>query len=500
MKNLASRQFLPFSAAEFGVYQTYEHQRRQRLLGVMLPLSATLFVLLSLVFTARLILSNPILLSYWILYGVFLLMTLLFILGTVAIRRGRVSLAATVMILTGGLGLLFILSFQVFFEEGLDAYTLSEFLMFGCVIVLAGVLGNLWTIIGAALLTNVLTVLMVYRAPQGALALIMGQQDHPLAPVIRQDQLTSIAVAAIGLEWLIAAFLIANWLTYRHTLKTLGAAYDRIYQAERLDELKDQFITHINHELRTPIMALHGYVEYLREAQPQLSDAEMASALERASRTGSSLVALLSSILEVRRIDGKTDTFTPTAVPVLEALDTAMTLINPRETTRGRQDIRVAIPEWVAIWGEPVRFQQILTNLLSNALKYSPPDRPVEVTARVLAEGVTSPRRRPEKSRPKYWVELRVRDFGLGIPPEQAPLLFKRFVRLERDLASSVVGSGLGLYLCRVMTESMGGTIWLESSGVEGEGSTFFVRLPLASAQARREAEPVEEDQAASPS
>jgi signal transduction histidine kinase len=491
MKNLASRQFLPLSAAEFTVYQTYERQRRQRLLGVMLPLAAGLFWLTSVVFTVRLFLITPIAVSYWILYGAFVLMTLSFTLGALAIRRGWVTFATTTMILTGGLGLLFILSYEVFFipEQGLSSYTLSEFLLLGCVIVLVGVLGNLWTVIGATLLTNGLTLLMVYLAPR----------NPELATVVK-NQFDSIAVAAIALEWLIASFLIANWLTYRQTLKTLGAAYGRIQQAERLDELKDQFITHINHELRTPIMALHGYVEYLREAQPQLTDEELASALERASRTGSSLVALLSSILEVRRIDGKTDTFEPTVVPVLETLETALTLINPRETTRGSQDIQVSIPEWVAIWGEPVRFQQILTNLLSNALKYSPPGSPVEVSTRVVAQAASRSRRRHGQTRPKYWVELRVRDYGLGIPPEQVPLLFNRFVRLPRDLASSVVGSGLGLYLCRVMTESMGGTIRVESSGVEGEGSAFFVRLPLARAQARREAEPAAEDQAASSS
>jgi len=91
-------------------------------------------------------------------------------------------------------------------------------------------------------------------------------------------------------------------------------------------------------------------------------------------------------------------------------------------------------------------------------------------------------------------LELRVRDYGLGIPPEQASLLFNRFVRLPRDLASSVVGSGLGLYLCRVMTESMGGTIRLESSGIEGDGSTFIVRLPLAPLQTEPEAQPVTAD------
>jgi signal transduction histidine kinase len=79
---------------------------------------------------------------------------------------------------------------------------------------------------------------------------------------------------------------------------------------------------------------------------------------------------------------------------------------------------------------------------------------------------------------PQGWVEITVRDWGLGIPPEQIPLLFQRFVRLPRDLASTVIGNGLGLHLCKVCTEAMKGSIWVESSGVEGEGSTFYVRLP----------------------
>ncbi len=75
-------------------------------------------------------------------------------------------------------------------------------------------------------------------------------------------------------------------------------------------------------------------------------------------------------------------------------------------------------------------------------------------------------------------VEIVVRDHGHGIPPEQIPLLFERFVRLPRDLASNVTGNGLGLYLCRVLAEAMGGRIWAESTGVEGEGSAFHVLLP----------------------
>jgi signal transduction histidine kinase len=467
--SLASRQFLPLSQAEFNVYQTYERQRRQRLLGVMLPLSATLFGIASLIFTVRLIFpSGPLTATVWVLYSVTLLITIFFLLGTRALRRGQMTLANTLMLVTGSLGLLFIITFQVFFEEGLDTYTLSEFLIFGCVLILVGVLGNLWTVIGAALLVSALTLVI----------LIMGPRPAALAATIDQTAL-SIGVADIIVEWLIAAFLIANWLTYRQTLKTLDVAYQRIQQAEQLDALKDQFITHINHELRTPIMALHGYVEYLHATQHELSEEELRTALEKASRTGKSLLTLLSSILEVRRIDGKTDTFTPTAVSVQEALDTALTLINPREVSRGSEDVRIRLQEGIAIWGEPIRFQQMLTNLISNALKYSPAGAPVEVTARLVTQIPSGARRQRGTSQPvRSMVEICVRDYGLGIPPDQIPLLFNRFVRLPRDLASSVEGSGLGLYLCRVMAESMGGTIWVKSNGIAGEGSAFFVRLP----------------------
>lgn len=71
-----------------------------------------------------------------------------------------------------------------------------------------------------------------------------------------------------------------------------------------------------------------------------------------------------------------------------------------------------------------------------------------------------------------------MRDYGLGIPPKQAPLLFERFVRLPRDLASTVIGNGLGLHLCKTLVEAMGGRIWIESSGEPGEGSTFRFTLP----------------------
>jgi signal transduction histidine kinase len=141
-----------------------------------------------------------------------------------------------------------------------------------------------------------------------------------------------------------------------------------------------------------------------------------------------------------------------------------------------------------------VRLQQVFTNLISNAVKYSPPAAPIEVRAHVLDEPATSARRRWSRSSAEIptRVEITIRDYGYGIPPDQASLLFNRFVRLPRDLASNVTGTGLGLYLCRVLVESMGGRIWVESTGVVGEGSTFHVTLRIASPGARQSHPPAE--------
>lgn len=77
-------------------------------------------------------------------------------------------------------------------------------------------------------------------------------------------------------------------------------------------------------------------------------------------------------------------------------------------------------------------------------------------------------------------MQIAVRDWGLGVPTTEAGLLFQRFVRLDRDVAGTVRGTGLGLYLCRTLIEAMGGKIWVQSSGIAGEGSTFTFTLPLA--------------------
>jgi signal transduction histidine kinase len=294
--------------------------------------------------------------------------------------------------------------------------------------------------------------------------------------LIVREQLPSSQEAAAhvleGLALLVILLTITRQIMLNRDLVDAQVANER---AQQLDALKDQFITSVNHELRTPLMTMQTYVELLRYRQKELPE-RSEKLVEAIGQTNDALVDLVQSILEVRRLDQESQDFAHEAVNLQCALEHAVAVLNPQAGTIAGRILQVDLPPGLLIWGESVRVQQVLTNLLSNACKYSPPDSTIEISARVVRlESGKRARQRP-------MVEVQIRDYGLGIAPEQIPLLFHRFVRLPRDLASNVVGSGLGLYLCLHLVKSMAGTIRVESTGVVGKGSTFYVQLPLAEA------------------
>ena len=153
-------------------------------------------------------------------------------------------------------------------------------------------------------------------------------------------------------------------------------------------------------------------------------------------------------------------------IQVQEILDSVITLIEPH-LTKEQREVHRLIPAQLTVYADAGRLRQVLLNLSINALKYSPPSTPITFSAHPTFDSPCS-------------VIMKVADKGKGIPPHQQARLFERFVRLERDINSSVRGSGLGLYISRRLLETMDGKIWLESSGIPGEGSTFYIQLPLA--------------------
>lgn len=480
---------IPPLTTDRDIYQEYERKRRLELAGTLLPIFALvqgMVFLVSVLFLLAAHYGPPIAQIFAFNTALVGIDAALHVVGLRFVRRGRVTLATQCVIIPVAITVMVPLLVYIVFGRTIlvganpvVAITLTEMVATLVLIVLSGVMASSqWSLLGTTAVMNVYTVFILANAlhlPGVGLAL-------------QSAALLLLAFPPI-VQWAVAGILLAASRAYQQTLRELGdvrVAYER---AQQLDQLKDQFIAHVNHELRSPVMALQGHVELLLLTEEKLTAAERHTYLLRAKRAGDDLVSLVTSILAMRRLEQDSDAFVPQAVVIREALDSAIRLIDPRDGQFVERELRVHMPESQTVWADPVRLRQILTNLLTNAIKYSAPGMPVEVTAQLVPLPPTTTRRHHQRQSPppRQMVDIAVRDYGLAIPPEQIPLLFTRFVRLPRDLASNVPGNGLGLYLCRAFAEAMGGTISVESAGIEGEGSTFHLLLP-ASSQAEENA------------
>ena len=255
----------------------------------------------------------------------------------------------------------------------------------------------------------------------------------------------------------------------------LALAYER---QRALDQLKDQFIVHVSHELRTPLAEVYGYLELLSDQQGHLDAATQATFLSNAKAGCQELMRMVSAVLAATQASSEVNPPHLEVCSVAQVVRDVLHQLDPREAQA--YELQVEVPEDVAVWADQDSVRQILRHLLSNAFKYCPKQTAVVIRATLhepTPPGTDAPRQ----------VEVSVTDAGPGIPPAELPLLFGKFVRLKRDLAGTVPGAGLGLYLSKQLAEAMGGRMWGESSGRAGEGSRFGFTL-LAEPPASREA------------
>jgi signal transduction histidine kinase len=231
--------------------------------------------------------------------------------------------------------------------------------------------------------------------------------------------------------------------------------------------LKDEFVGIVAHELRTPLAALKGFADMLlvqtaRGHGPALAEWQQ-EALEEIELAIGRLVNLTEELLDVTRLQAGRLLLqrTPTnIVPLAQRVATFM----QQTTTRHQVEVRTTHPQLVADV-DPGRIEQVLTNLVGNAIKYSPQGGPVIIN---IWEDTAA-----------QAVEISVQDSGIGIPKQQHAQIFGRFMRAENAVAWGISGTGLGLYLCRELIERHEGHLWFESE--EGRGSTFFLTLPFVS-------------------
>ncbi len=234
-------------------------------------------------------------------------------------------------------------------------------------------------------------------------------------------------------------------------------------EAERL---KDEFIGIAAHELRTPLAVIKGFAQTLiiqtaRGKGVQLADWQM-EAISDIDKATTRLVELTEDLLDVTRLQGgrlELETEPTDLVALVQRVVARL-----RVTTETHSISISAASEHIVAQIDPRRIEQVLGNLINNAIKYSPEGGDIEISVREDAE-VNS-------------ATLSVRDHGIGIPAHQQTNIFGRFVRADNARMREIGGTGLGLYLCHELVERHGGRIWFES--VENQGSTFYVSLPLA--------------------
>jgi signal transduction histidine kinase/CheY-like chemotaxis protein len=231
-------------------------------------------------------------------------------------------------------------------------------------------------------------------------------------------------------------------------------------EAERTSRMKDEFLATLSHELRTPLNAILGWTQLLKRDQqdPEMLS-EAISVIERNVRVQNQLI---EDLLDMSRIISGNLRLDVQRVKLPEIINAAMEAVKPTAETKGVRLEKVIDRLVGPVSGDPGRLQQVLWNLLTNAIKFTPKGGKV----RVLAEGKQS------------YVEISVTDTGEGIIRDFLPHLFERFSQADGSAKRKHRGLGLGLSIVKNLVEMHGGTVQANSRG-EGQGATFIIHLPL---------------------
>lgn len=236
-----------------------------------------------------------------------------------------------------------------------------------------------------------------------------------------------------------------------------------IVQANTVQQAQTEFVSTVSHELRTPLTSIKGFADTILRAGDRLDSTQQRRYIGIIKDQADRLTRLVEDLLAVSRLESRRLQLTIRALDLEEAVNRVVrNLSDKAEYHQILQRIPQGLPQ---IWADGDRLEQILTNLIDNAIKYSPQDTTITVSARTI-EGA------------QEMVEFSVTDQGAGIPPEKIPDIFTKFSRLDDPLVRQTEGTGLGLYITKSLVVALGGTIVVSS---RAGGTTFTVRLPAAS-------------------
>ena len=233
-----------------------------------------------------------------------------------------------------------------------------------------------------------------------------------------------------------------------------------VTDVRKLEQVRIDFVANVSHELRTPLAAIMGALETIGE--PDCDDATQQRFLELANRNAARLSAIVNDLLDLSKIEAEGDRMAVEPIRADLPLRTAAGALAGAAEAKGVVlELPPTLPAKVKLEGNAQRLEQVFTNLLENAIKYTPSGGKVEVRLRVDAREAT----------------YEVRDTGIGIPAAALPRVFERFYRVDRSRSRDMGGTGLGLAIVKHVVKAHGGAVSVASE--EGRGTTFTVQLPL---------------------
>jgi len=273
----------------------------------------------------------------------------------------------------------------------------------------------------------------------------------------------------------LANAIAARTSTHLETLRLTEELQRRAQELLELDRLKSGFLANMSHELRTPLNSILGFSDVmLLELDGPLTP-EMNNDLLLIQKNGQHLLHLINDVLDMAKIESGRMNLVPETFKVHDVLDEVNSITS---TLASERNIALFIEDdsdrEVEIYADNTRVRQVMINLVNNAIKFTDPG------------GKTAIRVARKK---KDKVLITVKDSGIGIPEDKHEDIFNEFTQVDTSTTRKAGGTGLGLPISRRLIEMHGGRLWVESTGIEGEGSTFFVELPL---QAQITEEPLE--------
>jgi signal transduction histidine kinase len=235
-------------------------------------------------------------------------------------------------------------------------------------------------------------------------------------------------------------------------------------QLRELDRLKSSFLANMSHELRTPLNSILGFTDVIMEGLDGPLTEHMDADLRLIQKNGQHLLHLINDVLDMAKIEAGRMNLNPESFKAAEVMEEVTSITS---TLASEKNLSLFIDEHadreVKIYADRTRLRQVLINLVNNSIKFT------EQGSVVLN---VSPM---DSSR----VLITVKDTGIGIPHEKLEAVFQEFTQVDTSTTRKVGGTGLGLPISRRLVEMHGGRLWADSTGIPGEGSTFFVELPV---------------------